>query len=117
MFKPSAARPYRTPSIDLENHKPEKQKAERKPREDLGCNGAAFLQRLQSQVQLDKTAKLFPHIINRLATYLNTPPLMIKSIDELLMPDDVSNREGFPFAVVIELTNLKTFYSRVEGRR
>ena len=83
------------------------------PQEPLSAVGVALLARLSGQVVLAQTAEEFPHIINKLAPYLHRPSLMTKTIDALLLPDDLKKRQGFPFGVVQELANLKGLYDRL----
>jgi hypothetical protein len=51
----------------------------------------------------------FPHIMNLIAANWHEPRAFVQTLDELLM-DDRGNRAGFPFAVIVELTDLREHY-------
>jgi hypothetical protein len=55
------------------------------------------------------TCKDFPHIVNLVAGSWHDPKSFVKTLDDLLM-DDRGGRQGFPFAVIIELTDLREHY-------
>ena len=86
--------------------------SERRVREPLDAGGKALLEQLAGKVSLRETARDFPHVVNRLAPYGYRPAQMVKGIDELLI-DDRPNRQGFPFAVFTELSELRAFYVRL----
>jgi len=81
-------------------------------REPLDPQGRALLEQLSGKLCLRMTARDFPHVVNRLASYGYNPAGMIANIDKLLI-DDRPNRQGFPFAVVTELSELRAFYARM----
>jgi hypothetical protein len=81
-------------------------------REPLDEPGKALLEQLAGKLCLRTTARDFPHIVNRLASFGYRPAQMVRSIDELLI-DDRPDRQGFPFAVVTELSELRAFYARL----
>jgi hypothetical protein len=84
--------------------------------ERLNEEGAAMLEALNGKVSLAHTAKHFPRVINNLAPYVHKPRLMLKAVDELLMPGDLRQRQGFPFEAAEELGNLKLLYLRFLDR-
>ncbi|MCL4746725.1 MAG: hypothetical protein KJZ83_15140 [Burkholderiaceae bacterium] len=51
----------------------------------------------------------FPRILNRIAQAWPEPRSFAKLIDSLLI-DDRGNREGFPFEVIKEITELRRYY-------
>ncbi len=81
-------------------------------REPLDEQGRMLLEQLAGKLCLRMTARDFPHVINRLARYGYNPAGMIENIDKFLI-DDRPNRQGFPFAVVTELSELRAFYARM----
>lgn len=84
----------------------------RQVREPLNDAGKVLLDQIAGKVALRQTARDFPHIVNRLAPFGYRPAQMVRSIDDLLI-DDRPAREGFPFSVVTELSELRTFYARL----
>jgi len=81
-------------------------------REPLDKDGRALLEQLAGKLCLRMTARDFPHVVNRLAPHGYRPASMVENIDRLLI-DDRPNRQGFPFAVVAELSELRAFYARM----
>jgi hypothetical protein len=81
-------------------------------REPLDADGRTLLEQLAGKLCLRMTARDFPHVINRLAPYGYQPAAMIENIDRFLI-NDRPNRQGFPFAVVAELSELRAFYARM----
>ena len=114
MFK-RASRPYRTPGIDLSPVAKASAgsaiAAGRAGREPLDESGKAFLAQMAGKSALELTAAGFPHILNRLAPLAYRPSAMVKALDQLLI-DDRIHRQGFPFDVLIELSNLRELYAR-----
>ena len=53
----------------------------------------------------------FSHILNKLAAFAYQPSTMVRTLDQLLI-DDRTHRQGFPFDVLIELSNLRELYAR-----
>jgi hypothetical protein len=86
--------------------------SERRVREPLDEGGKALLGQLSGKVSLRETARDFPHVVNRLAPHGYRPAHMVKGIDALLI-DDRPDRQGFPFGVVTELSELRAFYARL----
>jgi hypothetical protein len=82
-------------------------------REPLDTAGRALLEQLSGKLCLRMTARDFPHIVNRLAPFGFRPVAMVANIDKLLI-DDRPDRQGFPFAVVTELSELRAFYARMQ---
>jgi hypothetical protein len=86
--------------------------AERRVREPLDEGGRALLGQLAGKVSLRETARDFPHVLNRLGPFGYRPAQMVKGIDALLI-DDRPDRQGFPFGVFTELSELRAFYVRL----
>ncbi|MGD9869145.1 MAG: hypothetical protein AB7U38_14225 [Hyphomicrobiales bacterium] len=86
--------------------------AGRRVREPLDEGGKALLGQLAGKLSLRETARDYPHVINRLAPFGYRPAQMVKGIDALLIDDRVQ-RQGFPFAVITELSELRAFYARL----
>lgn len=84
---------------------------ETRVREPLNAAGRALLEQLAGKLSLRRTAQQFPHVVNRLATFGYRPAQMVRGIDALLI-DDRPDRQGFPFAVLTELSELRAFYAR-----
>ena len=114
MFK-RTSRPYRTPGIDLSPAAKASVGAALTPshpgREPLNESGAAFLAQMSGKTPLALTAAGFPHILNKLAAFAYQPSMMVRTLDQLLI-DDRTHRQGFPFDVLIELSNLRELYAR-----
>ena len=83
-----------------------------KGREPLDAAGKALMEQLAGKLCLRMTARDFPHVINKLAPFGYQPERMVGCVDDLLI-DDRPNRDGFPFAVVAELSELRAFYARL----
>src|SRR5690606_18439319 len=86
--------------------------SDRRVREPLDESGKALLDQLAGKVSLRETARACPHVVNRLAPHGYRPAQMVKGIDDLLI-DDRPDRQGFPFAVFTELSELRAFYARL----
>ena len=80
-------------------------------REPLSDRGVRFIASLAQRVSLRQTATHFPHLANRLATLRSTPPATIAFIDSLII-DDRPDREGLPFAVLNELSQLRAYVDK-----
>jgi hypothetical protein len=113
MFKLALGWFHRTPSKNLKTPRKEAAGSAPVPGENLSREGTLFLRAVQGKVTLLHTAKRFPHVINKLALSQHEPAKIIAAIDELLMVGGERNRGGFPFEVVLELTDLKAFCGRL----
>jgi hypothetical protein len=60
-------------------------------------------------VTLVETMSLYPRVVNKLADVWNSHTDFLAEINRTLL-DDRGGRQGFPFAVVNELTELKSYY-------
>ncbi len=80
-------------------------------REPVNDDGLLLLGSLAGKVCLQETASQFPHVINRLGIFVHDSAVMLKAIDRLVVPDR-PGRQGFPFAVLRELANLRERYAR-----
>lgn len=81
-------------------------------REPFDAAGKALLEQFAAKLSLLNTARDFPHVINRLGALSYRPAQMTAAIDKLLIGDR-PGRQGFPFAVVTELSELREFYARL----
>ena len=113
MFKLALGWWSRTLSKDLKT--PRKEAAALAPVHggSLSREGALFLKAVQGKVTLRHTAERFPHVIDKLGMFQHEPSKIIAAIDELLLVGGERNRGGFPFEVVLELTDLKAFCGRL----
>jgi hypothetical protein len=68
-----------------------------------------IIESLPKEIQPLSIAETFPHIMNLIAASWQEPKMFVQTLDELLI-DDRGNRAGFPFAVIVELTDLREFY-------
>jgi hypothetical protein len=55
------------------------------------------------------TCKDFPHIVNLVMGCWHDPRSFVQTLQDLLM-DDRGGRQGFPFAIIVELTDLREHY-------
>jgi hypothetical protein len=87
-----------------------KAKAKRNaPRAELDQRSKIILETLPPEIRPISIASNFPHIMNRISKSWHEPKEFVKTLDELLMVDR-GNRVGFPFAIVVELTDLREHY-------
>jgi hypothetical protein len=78
-----------------------------------------LLETLPPELRMVALRGQYPRLLNRLAAAWHDPREFDRLIDELLI-DDRPNRQGFPFEVVRELTELREYYFamvRPEARR
>jgi hypothetical protein len=104
---------YPKPDAELDA----KWNALRKPvpgRDGPSLNGQALLDQLPAGL-LTQTARDFPHLIERFAANWSSPTAMQKVFDELTFESRPS-REGFPLAVLTELTELRKHYEDSQRR-
>jgi hypothetical protein len=87
-----------------------KAKAKRaSPRGSLDQRSKTILESLPASVRPTSISESFPHIMNLISGSWHEPKAFVKTLDELLI-DDRGNRVGFPFAVIVELTDLREYY-------
>jgi hypothetical protein len=86
----------------------------RTPREDLTDRARQFADQVRAQAPIDRIARDFPHLANRFARLAGHPWLLAAAIDEVLV-DDRTDREGFPFAVLQELLDLRELHAAKPG--
>lgn len=90
--------------------------APRPEREPLDAFGRMLLGQLPPEVPLEHTARQFPHVVNRVARAWTDPAGFDREMRALLLAE--KSRQGFPFEVVIELSELRAWYgSRTLGAR
>lgn len=75
----------------------------------------ALMRSLPAEAYPRHTIERFPRIINQIALYWDRPDECRRYFDELLN-DERGGRQGFPFEVVVEITNLKQEHARQHPR-
>ena len=68
-----------------------------------------LLEQLPPALRLVGLRGLFPRVLNRIARAW-PDPLAFSALMDSLMIDERGNREGFPFEVVKEITELRRYY-------
>lgn len=68
-----------------------------------------LLEHLPPALRLVGLRGLFPRVLNRIARAWSDP-LAFSALMDSLMIDERGNREGFPFEVVKEITELRRYY-------
>lgn len=68
-----------------------------------------MLESLPSNLRMLHTRRDFPHVLTRIAASWIDPRYFHRVMQSLLI-DDRGNRQGFPFAVMNELTELRSYY-------
>ncbi len=68
-----------------------------------------LLESLPPALRLVDVRGQYPRILNRIAQAWSDPHRFAKLIDSLLI-DDRGNREGFPFEIIKEVTELRRYY-------
>jgi len=73
--------------------------------------GAAIrlLESLPPTLRLMALRGLYPRVMNRIADAWHSPAAFATLVDSLLI-DDRGHRQGFPFEVITELTELRDYY-------
>jgi hypothetical protein len=79
------------------------------PRAELDQRSKQILAALPTEMRPSNIVSMFPHIMNLISKSWHDPKEFVKTLDELLI-DDRGNRVGFPFAVIVELTDLREHY-------
>ena len=77
----------------------------------LNEHAVALLQILPPHIRLVALRGGFPRIVNQLAAVWDDPRAFDNYVDSLLI-DKRGKRQGFPFPVVAELTELRTYHQR-----
>ena len=75
----------------------------------LSSEGRALLRSLDSRILPIHLACGFPRVMNRIAQLWRRPAYLDRYFDDLLI-DKRGGRQGFPFAVAVELGVLKDYY-------
>jgi hypothetical protein len=73
-----------------------------------------WLARLRPRYQPLATARLYPHIINRLSAIWSTPAQLPAHLRELMLSTRPGRREGFPFEVLSELADLQSMVEAMQ---
>jgi len=79
------------------------------PSSELTGEALRLLVKVDRWVQLRELPENFPRVLNRVAAVWGWPSEADRCFEELLMHSR-ANRQGFPLAVVSELTALRHFY-------
>jgi hypothetical protein len=79
------------------------------PKRQLDQRAKIIVKALPKPMRPLHTCRDFPHIMNLIASSWHEPKLFVKTLDELLM-DDRGDRQGFPFQIIVELTELREHY-------
>ncbi len=77
----------------------------------LNAQAVALLQLLPPQIRLVALRGAFPRIVNHIAAVWDDPKAFDTYLDSLLI-DTRGKRQGFPFPVVAELTELRAYHIR-----
>lgn len=77
----------------------------------LNEHAVALLQILPAQIRLAALRGSFPRIVNHIAAVWDDPRAFDNYIDSLLI-DTRGKRQGFPFPVIAELAELRTYHLR-----
>ena len=76
---------------------------------ELNAAGQALLSSIDQTVRPVQLAASFPRIVNRMTGLWRSPRQMDRYFEELLT-DTRGTRQGFPLAILMELTALKDYY-------
>ncbi len=76
---------------------------------ELDQRAKGIVKALPKPMRPMQTCTDFPHIMNLIAASWHEPKAFVKTLDELLM-DDRGDRQGFPFPIIVELTELREYY-------
>jgi hypothetical protein len=68
-----------------------------------------LLESLPATLRLVALRGLYPRVLNRIADAWPSPAAFAALVDSLLI-DDRGSRQGFPFEVITELTELREYY-------
>jgi hypothetical protein len=79
------------------------------PRAELDQRSKLILATIPADIRPSNIVSTFPHIMNLISKSWHEPKEFVKTLDELLI-DDRGNRVGFPFAIIVELTDLREHY-------
>ncbi len=77
--------------------------------ETLSDIGRELLNNSEVLAMLPTVARDYPHVVNNLAAVWSEPTRVNGIFDKLLLSDRDS-RQGFPLAVVVELSELRNYY-------
>ena len=95
------------PTREARQSVPSRMRVDRLPRIDDAA--IELLERLPAALRLVGLRGQFPRLLNRIA-HAWPEPLEFAALMDSLMIDDRGNREGFPFEVVKEITELRRYY-------
>lgn len=75
----------------------------------IDVSAIRLLESLPATLRLVALRGLYPRVLNRLADAWRSPAAFAALVDSLLI-DDRGHRQGFPFEVITELTELREYY-------
>ncbi len=78
----------------------------------LSQRSMQVLAALPTAYQMIETRKLYPHVLNRISEAFYDPEFFAHVVRNFLI-DQRGGRNGFPFTVLAEITNLREFYFSV----
>lgn len=78
----------------------------------LCAEAQALLESLSPRIRPHELPGRFPRIMNQIAHLWRLPAQLDRYFEELLLIDRGEGRQGFPFAVVLELNTLKDYHQR-----
>ncbi len=81
------------------------------PSGGLTLEAMELMRTLAPEIYPNASIERLPRIINQLALHWRHPDECRRYFDELLN-DERGDRQGFPFEIVVELTNLKQEHAR-----
>lgn len=96
-------------SVEVATHNVVAAWSVRTPREFLDAAGFALTQHPDIGPRLGRTARAFPHVVNRLSAVWTEPDRVLSQLQGLLL-NDRADRQGFPLAIVQELAELRLHY-------
>jgi hypothetical protein len=85
------------------------QRRARPSSEPLNDVGRELLKNSEVEAILPIVVSDYPHVVNNLAAVWNDP-LRVNGIFDKLLLADRDGRQGFPLAVVVELSELRNYY-------
>jgi hypothetical protein len=78
-------------------------------KKNLDPRSKLIIESLPTAIRPSGIVESFPHIMNLIASSWHEPRAFVRTLDDLLI-DDRGNRAGFPFAIIVELTDLREYY-------
>jgi hypothetical protein len=82
----------------------------------LGLHATRLLGRLPAEMRLVALRGEYPRILNHIAALWDEPRELERYFDSLMM-DSRGGRRGFPFRVIAEIAELRSYRARIGRRR